>query len=88
MAALIEVENLVKHYQLGEVTVEALGGLIGIALGLAVSVLLSCLAKWATLISGGGDPPRLRRFWLCRGLLRLLPRPQGGLPESDRGAAL
>ncbi len=35
-----------------------------------------------------GDPPRLRGLRPRWGLLRLLPGPQGGPPESDRGVAL
>jgi putative ABC transport system permease protein len=53
LAVGAKTRDILTQFLVEAITLSVIGGLIGIALGLAVSVLLSYLAKWATLISGG-----------------------------------
>jgi len=52
MAVGARTRDILTQFLVEAVTLSVIGGLIGIALGLGVSVVISYLAKWATLLSG------------------------------------
>ncbi len=53
LAVGAKTRDILTQFLVEAVTLSVIGGLIGIVLGLAASVLLSYLAKWPTLISAG-----------------------------------
>ena len=53
LAVGAKTRDILTQFLVEAVTLSAIGGLVGIALGLGVSILISQLAKWSTLISGG-----------------------------------
>ena len=53
LAVGAKTRDILTQFLVEAVTLSVIGGLVGIALGIAASVVLSYLAKWATLISGG-----------------------------------
>ncbi len=52
LAVGARARDILTQFLVEAVTLSVVGGLIGIALGLGVSVLIAHLAKWSTLISG------------------------------------
>ncbi len=52
LAVGARTRDILAQFLVEAVTLSLIGGLIGIALGLAASVLISYIAKWSTLISG------------------------------------
>ena len=53
LAVGARARDILTQFLVEAVTLSLVGGLIGIALGLLASLLISYLAKWSTLISGG-----------------------------------
>ena len=53
LAVGAKTRDILTQFLVEAVTLSGIGGLIGIALGLGASVLISHLAQWSTLISGG-----------------------------------
>jgi putative ABC transport system permease protein len=53
LAVGARARDILTQFLVEAVTLALIGGLIGIAVGLGASVLISYLAKWSTLISGG-----------------------------------
>ena len=52
LAVGARARDILAQFLVEAVTLSLIGGLIGIALGLGASVMISYLAKWSTLISG------------------------------------
>ena len=65
-----------------------LGGVAGIALGIAASKVLSALAHWPTLVSPAFSGGRIRLCGRGRSVLRLVSGAQGVDARSDRRAPL
>src|SRR5574337_1024074 len=53
LAVGAKARDILTQFLVEAVTLSLIGGLIGIALGLGASILVSYLAQWSTLISGG-----------------------------------
>lgn len=53
LAVGARTRDILTQFLVEAVTLSLIGGLIGIALGLSVSILISYFAMWSTLISGG-----------------------------------
>ena len=53
LAVGAKTRDILTQFLVEAVTLSAIGGLLGIALGLGVSISISHLAKWSTLISSG-----------------------------------
>lgn len=53
LAVGARARDILTQFLVEAVTLSLIGGLVGIALGLGVSVLVSYVANWSTLISGG-----------------------------------
>ncbi len=53
LAVGAKARDILTQFLVEAVTLSLIGGLIGIAVGLGASVLVSYLAQWSTLISGG-----------------------------------
>ena len=53
LAVGARARDILTQFLVEAVTLSLIGGLIGIALGLLASLLISYLAQWSTLISGG-----------------------------------
>ena len=53
LAVGARARDILTQFLVEAVTLSLVGGLIGIALGLLTSFLISYLAEWSTLISGG-----------------------------------
>ena len=53
LAVGARARDILTQFLVEAVTLSLVGGLIGIALGLLASLLISYLAQWSTLISGG-----------------------------------
>jgi putative ABC transport system permease protein len=53
LAVGARARDILTQFLVEAVTLSLIGGLIGIALGLLTSFLISYLAMWSTLISGG-----------------------------------
>jgi putative ABC transport system permease protein len=53
LAVGARARDILTQFLVEAVTLSLIGGLIGIAVGLGASVLVSYLAQWSTLISGG-----------------------------------
>ena len=53
LAVGARTRDILTQFLVEAVTLSLIGGLVGIALGLSVSILISYFAMWSTLISGG-----------------------------------
>jgi len=53
LAVGAKARDILTQFLVEAITLSLIGGLIGIALGLGASILVSYLAQWSTLISGG-----------------------------------
>ena len=83
-----KTRDILSQFLVEAVTLSLLGGVTGIAIGVAASVLISYFAKWSTLVS----PTAIMLAFVFSGtgrhLLRLLPGAQGGAARPDRRTAL
>ncbi len=80
--------DILTQFLIEAVTLSAIGGVIGIILGLGTSKLLSAFAHWPTLISIPLDRRGLLRQRRGRHLLRVLSGTRSRPPRPDRSAAL
>ena len=53
LAVGARARDILTQFLVEAVTLSLIGGLVGIALGLSVSILISYFAMWSTQISGG-----------------------------------
>ena len=88
MAVGARTRDILRQFLTEAVSLSVLGGIAGILLGVGVSRLLTGVLGWPTLVTTLVDRDRLRLRRRGGHLLRLLPRPQGRHPRSDRRPAL
>ena len=80
--------DVLTQFLVESIVMSVFGGLLGVAAGAGAAKLVSHFTGWSTVVSPAGGPPRPRLLGRGRDLLRLLPRPPGGVAQSHRGAAV
>ena len=79
-----KTKDILAQFLVEAVTLSVLGGVIGIVLGSAASLLISHFAGWSTLISTPAVALAFVFSGAGRDLLRLLPGAQSGVPRPHR----
>ena len=88
MAVGARGRDILAQFLVEAVTLSAVGGLIGVAIGVLVAVVIANLAEWSTDVSVRVGRARVRVRGRGGRVLRLLSRAEGVAARSDRGPPL